>query len=352
VGLPGRAAGRLRGAWVRIALDGATAVVAFLLAQVILGQATPIFAPIAAVVCLTDSPEARGRRAARLLCGVLVGVAVGELTKVVIGSGWLQVGAAVVVGMLVVSLGSISSLTLLQSGIAALLVVGIGSSQAGWSRLASAVIGGALALLVSQVLVSPSPVRQLAGAAGTALRGIADGLDDVVGALRGPGPDAGAALRCAAERLRGGHADVAAVLEARDASEALARSTVRGRRERASLAAMLERLVGLEYVHAGAVLLARTAAEVTGRGDDVPADLVDGVADLVAVVRAMAEHPRAADPAPGPGSSRNAHAVAAALARTDPDTRPPGAARLATQLHLLAEDVDALTDSSRARAED
>lgn len=354
VGLPGRSAGRLRDAWGRIALDGATAVVAFLLAQVILGQATPIFAPIAAVVCLTDSPEARGRRAARLLCGVLVGVAVGELAKVVIGSGWLQVGAAVVVGMLVVSLGSISSLTLLQSGIAALLVVGIGSSQAGWSRLASAVIGGALALLVSQVLASPSPVRQLADAAGTALRGIADGLDDVVGALRGPGPeaDAGAALRRAAECLRGGHADVAAVLEARDASEALARSTVRGRRERASLAAMLERLAGLEYVHAGAVLLARTAAEVTDRGDDVPADLVDGVADLAAVVRALAEHPRAADPAPGLRSSRDAHAVAAALARTDPDTRPPGAARLATQLHLLADDVDALTDSSRARAVD
>jgi uncharacterized membrane protein YgaE (UPF0421/DUF939 family) len=353
-GLPGRAGDRLRQAWVRIALDGVVAVVAFLLAQVILRQATPIFAPIAAVVCLTDSAEKRGLRAARLLLGVVAGVAVGELAKLVIGSGWLQVGAAVVVGMLVVSLGSINPLALLQSGIAALLVVGIGSSQAGWSRLASAIIGGVIALVVSQVLVTPSPVRRFADAASAALRGIADGLDDVAAALRSSvrgDDDAAGAARRAAERLRAGHAAVASVLDTRDTSEHLARSTLRGRRERGSLAAMTGRLAGLEYVQAGAVLLARTAADLADRGDAVPADLVDGVADLAAVVRALAEHPREADPIPGTHCSRDAHGVAEALGRTDPDAWPAGASRLATQLHLLAEDVDALTDPApRSRA--
>jgi uncharacterized membrane protein YgaE (UPF0421/DUF939 family) len=328
-------------------MDGVVAVVAFLLAQVVLRQPTPIFAPIAAIVCLTDSAEKRGQRAVRLLLGVIAGVMVGEGAKLVIGSGWLQVGAAVVVGMLVVSLGSINPLALLQSGIAALLVVGIGSSQAGWQRLASAVLGGALALIVSQVLVTPSPIGRLSEAAATALRGIADGLDDVAGALRAisrDDPDGPAAAWRAAERLRGGHADVAAVLEARDTSERLARSTLRGRRERAPLAVMLERLRGIEYVHAGAVLLARSATDVAERGDEVPADLVDGVADLATVVRALADHPRKADPLAGQGCPRDAHGVADALARTDPDTRSSGPARLASQLHLLAQDVEALTD--------
>ncbi|MDT7713928.1 MAG: hypothetical protein QOG46_2853 [Pseudonocardiales bacterium] len=351
-GWPGRAAGRLRQAWVRIAMDGVVAVVAFLLAQVVLRQPTPIFAPIAAIVCLTDSAEKRGQRAVRLLLGVIAGVGVGEGAKLVVGSGWLQVGAAVVVAMVVVSVGSINPLALLQSGIAALLVVGIGSSQAGWQRLASALIGGALALIVSQVLVTPSPIGRLADAAATALRGIADGLDDVAGALRavsGGDPEGAGAARRAAERLRGGHADVAAVLEARDTSERLARSTVRGRRERAPLAVMLERLRGLEYVHAGAVLLARTAADVAERGDEVPADLVDGVADIAGVVRALADHPREADPVAGQSCPRDAHGLADALARTDPDARSSGPARLASQLHLLAQDVDALTDPPRTQ---
>ncbi len=104
-GLPGRAAGRLRQAWVRIAMDGVVAVVAFVLAQVVLRQPAPIFAPIAAIVCLTDSAEKRGQRAVRLLLGVIAGVLVGEGAKLVVGSGWLQVGAAVVVGMLVVATG-------------------------------------------------------------------------------------------------------------------------------------------------------------------------------------------------------------------------------------------------------
>ncbi|GLZ54160.1 FUSC family protein [Actinomycetospora sp. NBRC 106378] len=343
-GLPGRAWERVRQAWVRIALDGATAIAAFVLAQLILRQPAPIFAPIAAVVCLTDAPAARGPRALRLLLGVVAGVVVGELAKVVLGSGWLQVGAAVVVAMLVVSLGSINPLALLQSGIAALLVVGIGSSQAGWTRLASALIGGALALVVSQVLVSPSPTRQFGDAAATALRRLADGLHDVGSGLRSGSPDA---LREAAEGLRGGHEDVAALLDARTTSDRLARTTLRGRRERPALAAMQRRYEGLEYVHAGSVLLARTAAEVVDRGDDVPARLVDGVEEIAAVVGALADHPRDVDPRAEEGP-RSAHEVAEGLAGTDPESWDSGAARLATQLHLLAQDVDALTDPRRS----
>ena len=218
-GLPGRALGRLSEGWYRILLAAATASAAWVVAQVVLQQRSPIFAPIAAVVCLTDSADKRGRRALRLLCGVCAGVAVGEAASRVVGTGWLQVALAVLAGMLVVSIGSINPLTLLQSGIASLLVVGLSSPQAGWTRLASALVGGALALLVSQILATPSPVRYLANAAAKALGPPARALEDVAAALREGSAEQ---ARAAAENLRAGHDTLAAFLDTRSAADSIA----------------------------------------------------------------------------------------------------------------------------------
>ncbi|MFC5137505.1 aromatic acid exporter family protein [Actinomycetospora rhizophila] len=319
-----------------------------MLAQHLLRQPAPIFAPIAAVVCLTDDPGKRGRRALRLLAGVCVGVAVGELATRVTGSGWLQVGTAVAAGMLVVALGSINSLTLLQAGIAALLVVGLASPATGWTRLLSAVIGGVLALVVSQVLVSPSPVRLLVGAAREALRGPAEALGEVAAALR-----EGSAARAedAVTALRGGQAPLATFLDTSETAGSLASTTVRGRRERARVAVLRRRLAGVEYVHASTVLLARTAVEVRAAGASVPAHLADGVDELAAAVRAVAADPGAPDPrADDLGGPRPTHEIADELAATRPGGLADRDAQLAAQLHVLARDVAALVDHSGTRA--
>ncbi|MEJ2886007.1 FUSC family protein [Actinomycetospora aeridis] len=343
----GRAGSRLRnGAW-RIALAAVTATVAWVLAQYLLGQPTPIFAPIAAVVCLTDDPGTRGRRALRLLAGVCAGVAVGELATRVTGSGWLQVGMAVAAGMVVVVLGSINSLTLLQSGIAALLVVGLASPQTGWTRLLSAVIGGVLALVVSQVLASPSPVRMLVSAARDALAVPASALAEVAAALReGSASRAGDAVTT----LRDGPELLATFLDTSETAASLAATTVRGRRERARVTALRDRLAGIEYVHASTVLLARAAAETLSAGASVPARLTDGVAELAAAVQALAADPSASDPrVEEPGGPRPIHEVAEELARTRPGGLADRDAQLAAQLHLLALDVAALVDPAPAR---
>ncbi|MEJ2860987.1 FUSC family protein [Actinomycetospora flava] len=343
----GRAGTRLRdGAW-RIALAAVTATAAWVLAQLLLGQPAPIFAPIAAVVCLTDDPGVRGRRALRLLGGVCVGVAVGEIATRITGSGWLQVGLAVAAGMLVVALGSISSLTLLQAGIAALLVVGLASPQTGWTRLLSAVIGGVLALLVSQVLASPSPVRLLLAAARDALQGPASALGEVAEALR-----SGSASRAqdAVETVRGGQDALATFLDTSGTAGSLAASTVRGRRERARVSALRRRLAGIEYVHASTVLLARTAVEVLSAGASVPAHLTGGVEELAAAVRALAADPGATDPdADDPDGPRPTHEIADELAATRPGGLADRDAQLAAQLHQLALDVSALVDPAPAR---
>lgn len=342
-GLPGRAAGRLRDGWYRIVLAGATAAGAWVLAQLLLGQPAPIFAPIAAVVCLTDNADRRGRRALRLLCGVCAGVVVGEAATRVIGAGWLQVAVAVLAGMLVVSVGSINPLTLLQAGIASLLVVGLASPQTGWTRLASAVVGGALALLVSQVLATPSPVRYLADAARRALGPPADALEEAAAALRERSLDR---ARAAAEGLRAGHDVLATFLDTRSGADTIAGSTLRGRRERSRVRELQRRFGGVEYVYAGSVLLTRTAVEVVEDGATVPERLVGGVEDLAASLRAVAADPVAGDPRSGSGrcDGDRAHEVAERLAATDPADHDAHATQLATQLHLLAADVATLTD--------
>jgi uncharacterized membrane protein YgaE (UPF0421/DUF939 family) len=344
-GWPGRAVTRLAEAGWRIALAAITAAVSWVLAQHLLGQPSPIFAPIAAVVCLTDAPGVRGRRAVRLLAGVCVGVGVGELAVRVLSGGWLQVGVAVAAGMLVVSLGSINSLTLLQAGIASLLVVGLASPQTGWTRLLSALIGGALALLVSQVLASPSPLRLLTGAARDALRVPAEALGEVAGALREP---SASRAEAAVESLRGSQAPLAAFLDARDTAGGLVSTTLRGRRERARVTELCDRLAGIEYVHASSVLLARTAAEALADGARFPDHLVRGVDELAAAVRALAADPAAPDPhADDPDGPRPAHEIADELAATRAGGLDDRDAQLAAQLHLLAVDVAALLDPSR-----
>ncbi|WP_433785651.1 FUSC family protein [Actinomycetospora sp. CA-101289] len=321
---------------------------AWVVAQYLLGQPAPIFAPIAAVVCLTDAPGARGRRAVRVLAGVCVGVAVGELAVRVLASGWLQIGVAVAAGMLVVALGSINSLALLQAGIAALLVVALASPQTGWTRLLSAVIGGALALLVSQVLATPSPARVITGAARDALRVPADALGEVGAALRER--SASRAAR-AVEALRAGQGALASFLDASDTAAALATSTLRGRRERGRVDELRTRLAAVEYVHASSVLLARTVAEALGDGADVPGHLARGVDELAAAVRAVAADPAAPDPsADDPAGPRPTHEIADELAAVRPGGLADRDAQLATQLHLLALDVAALVDPSSAPA--
>lgn len=340
-GAIGAVATRLGQGWYRIVLAGVTASAAWVVAQLVLRQPAPIFAPIAAVVCLTDSAENRGRRVLRVLGGVCAGVIVGEVAGRLIGTGWLQIALAVIAGMLVVSVGSINSLTLLQAGIASLLVVGLSSPQAGWTRLASAVIGGLLALLVSQVLATPSPVRFLADAARRALGPPTRALEDVAAGLR-----AGSAeqVRDAAEGLRAGHDALAEFLGARSSVTSLATVTVRGRRERACVEEMRGRFGGVEYVYAGAVLLARAAAESVAGGAAVPDRLVGGVEELATALRAVADDPADPDPIDRSHADRaGAGEVARGLAAIDPADHDARSAQLATQLHLLAGDVAALT---------
>src|SRR5688500_11433142 len=74
-------------------LQTATAPVgAWYLAILLLPAERPLFAPIAAVICVGATHGHRGRQAAELVGGVIVGIAVADVIVGLIGTGPLQIG--------------------------------------------------------------------------------------------------------------------------------------------------------------------------------------------------------------------------------------------------------------------
>jgi uncharacterized membrane protein YgaE (UPF0421/DUF939 family) len=73
----------------------AAATTAWVIAEHVVGNHAPFFAPNAAVVGLNASLGERGRNAARLLLGVVVGIVAGEITVAALGGGYGSLALAV-----------------------------------------------------------------------------------------------------------------------------------------------------------------------------------------------------------------------------------------------------------------
>src|SRR5689334_21148010 len=80
----------------------AAATAAWLIAEYLIDHPAPFFAPVAAVVALNASLGERGRKALGLVQGVIVGIALGELTLVTLGAGYGSLAVAVLVSTAVV----------------------------------------------------------------------------------------------------------------------------------------------------------------------------------------------------------------------------------------------------------
>lgn len=154
----------------------AAAMVAWLIARHIAGHPDPFFAPLSAIVALNAPLGERGRNALRLLLGVLVGIVVGELTTLAIGGGYGALALAMFVAMVAARALGGAPVMIAQAASGAILTVTAIDGEAGVNRLVDAVIGGGVALVFSQVLFSPEPVRLLRRAEVKALGGMADGL--------------------------------------------------------------------------------------------------------------------------------------------------------------------------------
>ncbi|WP_433607239.1 FUSC family protein [Prescottella agglutinans] len=163
---------------------GLAAGIAWFVATTVVGHTRPFFAPIAAVVSLGLSLGARLRRSVELVCGVTVGIGVGDLLISVIGTGAWQITLVVTLAMGTAVLIGSGPIFSMQAGTSAVLVATLlpPGDAAGFERMVDALVGGLVGIAVVAI-VPTHPVRRarrdaagILATAGEVLQLVADGL--------------------------------------------------------------------------------------------------------------------------------------------------------------------------------
>ncbi len=157
---------------------------AWWVAKDVIHHGTPFFAPIAAVVSLGLSLGARLRRSVELVCGVTVGIGVGDLIVSLIGSGPWQIALVVAMAMATAVALNSGPIFAIQAGNSAVLVATLlpPGEAGGFDRMVDALVGGLVGVAVV-ALVPTHPVRrarrnaaEILGTAADVLRKVEAGL--------------------------------------------------------------------------------------------------------------------------------------------------------------------------------
>ncbi|MFT3875289.1 MAG: FUSC family protein [Propioniciclava sp.] len=147
---------RVRGALWPMLTAAFAASLAYLIAEQLLGRSVPMFAPIAAWVCLGFKVDRVPRKVAELGVGATVGVLIGELLAGWIHLGWWQMGVALMVGGVIGRFLDHGDLTTIQAGVNAVVVVGMSWWQAATGgftgRWIDAVVGAGVAFVFAILL--------------------------------------------------------------------------------------------------------------------------------------------------------------------------------------------------------
>src|SRR5688572_14438564 len=151
---------RLRSKGWQIAQCALAAGAAWLIAADVFGHQTPFFAPIAAVVSLGTSYGQRLRRVVEVAFGVAIGVFVGDLIVVLLGSGWWQLTLIVALAMSTAFLLDGGPLFVTQAAVQSIVISTLMPTQgAAFTRWSDALVGGAVAL-VAATAVPSAPLRR------------------------------------------------------------------------------------------------------------------------------------------------------------------------------------------------
>jgi hypothetical protein len=163
----------------------AAATVAWLIAGHVVDHHEPFFAPISALVSLNTSLGERGRNALRLLLGVIVGIGVGELTLLALGGGYGSLALATFVALAIARALGGARIVLAQAAVSAILTIAVANGEVGYERLTDALIGAGVALVFTQTIFSPEPLRLLRRFETNVLEAMAEALNLTARALEG-----------------------------------------------------------------------------------------------------------------------------------------------------------------------
>lgn len=171
---------RVRGSVVPLLQSAMAAGLAWFLAEQLLGRQAPLFAPIAAFVCLGFKVDRVPRKVAEMGVGATVGVLIGEVISLYLGAGWWQMALALISGAMIGRFLDRGELTTMQGGVNAMVVVGMTSyaAQSGGftGRWMDAIVGALVALVVA-VLLPRHPTERPRRYARTTLSEFAQLLD-------------------------------------------------------------------------------------------------------------------------------------------------------------------------------
>lgn len=164
---------------------GIAAGVAWLVATRVFGHERPFFAPIAVIICIgVGLGQRRLRRVVELVVGVSLGIGIGDLIVLAIGTGPWQIALVVVLAMTAAVLLDGGPLITVQSGASAVLVAALlPANQSGLDRMVDALIGGLLGLAAVALLPGNPPevarrhARQMIMALASGLTTAADAID-------------------------------------------------------------------------------------------------------------------------------------------------------------------------------
>jgi uncharacterized membrane protein YgaE (UPF0421/DUF939 family) len=274
----GRILDRLRAALPDAAAATVAAALSWLLARELFGHPQPLFAAIAAIVCLAPGLPNHGRQAVGLVLGVATGIAVGEAALLVPDtSPALRLSLATFVAIMIASSYGLLPVVPIQAGVSALLVLALGPETAGTVRMLDVACGTAVGLLFSQVLFTPDPVKLLRAGESALLGAIAAALTEAGAALAA---DDQARAQAALKRFSDAHGHLVALAGGIDTARSNASWSLRGRLVRRDLRAVAGRIERRSArVYAAALLFgAALATAMQRRPGPPPAALAPAIA--------------------------------------------------------------------------
>jgi uncharacterized membrane protein YgaE (UPF0421/DUF939 family) len=266
--------------------SGLAAGAAYLVATDVLGHQRPFFAPVAAIITLGLSVTQQRRRALEVTIGVAVGIAVGDLLVLAIGVGPAQLALVVMLTVVVALLVGRGQMLVNQAAVSAALVATLQPPSHGisFTRFLDALVGGAMALAVSALILPGRPEAIIRRAARPLLDELAAALEDVARALESRSLDQAEA---ALTRARGIEELTDGFTEALDVGRETTRFAPPRLTARDYVATWSRAANQIDLAVRNVRVLARGAIRALRLGENVPPDVAAALADLAAAVRAL-----------------------------------------------------------------
>ncbi|MGB2567182.1 FUSC family protein [Micromonospora citrea] len=279
------AAVRLRQGWLPVVEATLAATVAWMLATRLVGHPQPFFAPAAALIVLGQARGQRMRRAVEVVLGVAAGVLVADLVVQALGprTTWTVFTVILLTIALAVAIGA-SSVSVVQAAVSALYLVVVSPPTESLVpfRFVDALIGGAVALVASQLVDVRRPLAPLVAEFRRTFDGMAEVLEEVAAALADRDEAAALAALDRARRLDTGVERLRTAVLA--AGEAL-RLHVRRRRHIGRLRTVDASVGQIDYAVRNVRVLARAGVTFNRLPGAVPAELVAALRVLAEAVR-------------------------------------------------------------------